>query len=87
MGGAYAELVADRELLLLQLQTYAAAGDDEIRAHAQRNFTALAAEVAELTGEPQAAVAAFIGQGMLLNVAAALELPGDAWLWHPRDPS
>ncbi len=84
MGGAYMELIADRELLLMQLQTYAAAGDEGIRAHAQRHFQALADEVAELTGQPQSEVASFVGQGMALNVVAALGLPAGAWLWHPH---
>jgi AcrR family transcriptional regulator len=82
MGGAYMGLIADRELLLMQLQTYAAAGDDGIRAEAQRHFQALAEEVAELTGQPQSEVAAFVSQGMALNVVAALGLPADRWLWH-----
>ena len=82
MGCAYGELLADREMLLLQMQTYAASGDEDVREHARRHFAALVAEVAELTGATQGEVAAFVGQGMLLNVVVALGLDGDAWLWH-----
>lgn len=84
MGLAYLELLEDRELLLFQLQTYAAALDEEVRAAARRRYEALVEEVAELAGVPRERALPFLGQGMLLNVAAALELDPDAWIWdHP----
>jgi diacylglycerol kinase family enzyme len=82
MGRAYLELLEDRELLLFQLQTYAAADDAEIRAVARRRYEELTTVVAELVGTGRDGVLPFVGQGMLLNVAAALELPSDQWIWR-----
>ena len=82
MGKAYLELLADRELLLFQLQTYAASDDDEIRAAAQRRYEQLAETVSELAGVDRARALPFIGQGMLLNVAAALDLDPERWIWE-----
>jgi AcrR family transcriptional regulator len=81
MGQAYLELLADRELLLFQLQTYAASEDDEIRDAARRRYEQLADVVAELAGVDRAGVLPFIGQGMLINIAAALDLDPTRWLW------
>jgi AcrR family transcriptional regulator len=48
MGRAYVEMLADRELLLLQLQGYAAAGDDEIREAVRRRGAELIDEIRRL---------------------------------------
>ena len=82
MGRAYLELLADRELLLFQLQTYAAAEDDAIRTAAQRRYEELADTVCELAGLDRQGVLPFIGQGMLLNIAAALDLDPERWIWE-----
>jgi AcrR family transcriptional regulator len=85
MGKAYVELLADRELLLAQMQTYAACGDDEIRAVVRRRWGELYRTVERLSGAPADEVRAFFATGMLLNVAAAIDLPeiagpkGAAW--------
>ena len=81
MGGAYVELLADRDLLLFQLQTYAACADDDIRSAAQRRYEQLADEIARLVGTDRTGVLPFAGQGMLLNVATALGLPPEEWIW------
>ena len=85
MGRAYLELLADRELLLFQLQTYAAAEDDDIRAAARRRYEELAETVCALGGMDREGVLPFMGQGMLLNVAAALELDPERWIWERDD--
>ena len=87
MGEAYIEMLQDRDLLLFQLQTYAAAEDPEVRAKARGRYEGLRAEIARLRGDTRDATLEFIGQGMLLNVAAALGLAPDDWLWEktPRD--
>ena len=46
MGQAYVELLADRELLLAQMQTYAACGDEEIRTVVRRRWGELYRTVA-----------------------------------------
>jgi AcrR family transcriptional regulator len=81
MGRAYVELLADRELLLFQLQTYAASEDEQIRAAAQRRYEQLAQTLQELAGVDRNGVLPFVGQGMLLNVAAALDLDPEGWIW------
>ena len=75
MGKAYVELLADREMLLLQLQGYAACDDDDVRAASSTGYAELWALVARLSGAPEDEVRAFFSTGMLLNVAAAMELP------------
>jgi AcrR family transcriptional regulator len=75
MGRAYVGLLADRELLLAQMQTYAACGDEEIRAIVRLRWGELYRTVERLSGAPADEVRAFFATGMLLNVAAAMDLP------------
>jgi AcrR family transcriptional regulator len=75
MGKAYVDLLADREMLLLQLQGYAACDDDEVRETASTGYASLWALVERLSGAGEDEVRAFFATGMLLNVAAAMELP------------
>jgi AcrR family transcriptional regulator len=75
MGHAYLGLLEDRELLLLQLQAYAACGDDDVRTVVHRRYAELYRAVAELSGADAEALRAFFAHGMLLNVAAAVDLP------------
>ena len=82
MGEAYVEMLQDRDLLLFQLQTYAAAEDPDIRAKARERYERLRDEIARLRGDHPFDTLEFIGQGMLLNIAAALELSPDDWLWE-----
>lgn len=73
MGQAYRELLAERDLLLLQLHSYAAADDPAIRAAARACLRHLWAVVQRLTGLPDEAVRAFFALGMLHNVLAAVD--------------
>jgi AcrR family transcriptional regulator len=75
MGHAYVELLADREMLLLQLQGYAACDDDDVRATASRGYAELWQLVERLSGASEDDVRAFFATGMLLNMAAAMDLP------------
>ena len=77
LGQAYVRLLADRTELLFQLQAYAAVADPEIRGAVRRGFMAMFDEIARISGAPREQVARFFATGMLLNVAAALELPED----------
>jgi AcrR family transcriptional regulator len=82
MGRAYAEMLADRTLLLVQMQMFAACGDPEIRARVREGWGELYQEIERLSGAPPADVRAFVATGMLLNVAAAMDLPaadGEPW--------
>jgi AcrR family transcriptional regulator len=84
LGEAYGALLGDRALLLVQLQAYAASGDPEVREVVRRRFAGLYDLVRELTGATPEELHTFFAMGMLLNVAAALDLPqlfGDeAWV-------
>jgi len=75
MGAAYGELLSDRSLLLIQLQSYAACGDDEVRDVVRRRYARLYELVRELSGADALELQGFFATGMLLNVAAAMDLP------------
>jgi len=83
MGKAYVEMLADRELLLAQMQLYAACADPEIREIARSGFQRLREEVARLSGSSGEQLHAFFAEGMLLNVAASIDFPelGDPASW------
>ena len=81
MGRAYVDMLADRELLLFQLQIYAAAADADVRARGRARYEELGREVERLAGVTRDERLRFTGQGMLLNVAAALDLPADDFVW------
>jgi AcrR family transcriptional regulator len=84
MGHAYVGLLEDRALLRLQLQAYAASGDDDVRAVVQGRYAQLYELVRDLSGADADALRRFFGDGMLLNVAAAVDLPlfddDESWL-------
>jgi AcrR family transcriptional regulator len=83
MGNAYGEMLADRELLLAQMQLYAACSDPEIRDVAREGFQALVEQVGRLSGAAGAELQAFFAMGMLLNGAASIDFPalGDSSCW------
>ena len=85
MGRAYKELFGDRELVLFQHQTYAAADDEDVRAVARRRFEELAAEIERLAGVGPAERKQFAGQGMLINVVAALGFDPEEWVFLGPD--
>ena len=77
MGKAYVELLADREMLLLQLHSYAACADPDVRAVVRRGYGEIYDLVDRVVGGDDDAVRRFFATGMLLNVIAAMKL-GDA---------
>lgn len=81
MGEAYMQLLADRELLLMQLQTYAACDDPDVRESARRGFGELWTTVERLSGLPDEDLVQFFATGMLLNTGAAMGLSelDDRW--------
>jgi AcrR family transcriptional regulator len=81
MGFAYMELLSDRDLLRVQLQAYAACGDDDVRTVVREEFTRLHATVRDESGASPEDLHHFFAEGMLLNVAAALELGGSPKGW------
>ncbi|MDQ6847769.1 MAG: TetR/AcrR family transcriptional regulator [Candidatus Dormibacteraeota bacterium] len=71
MGDEYGALIADRDALRAQLQTYVT-GDPVIQAHAARCYRELYSEVARLSGAATGRVSLFFACGMLANVTTAL---------------
>ncbi len=73
MGEAYKDLLSERDLLLVQLHSYAASSDEVIRAAAREGFRHLWSVVEQLTGLDSETVRGFFAQGMLMNVIAAID--------------
>jgi AcrR family transcriptional regulator len=84
MGAAYSRLLAHREALLLQLHAYAACSDPDIQVVVRACFANLYRSVQQLSGAEDEVVRDFFAKGMLLNVAAAMDLPAaiedESWL-------
>jgi hypothetical protein len=74
MGAQYYESLADRTTLLLQLQGFAACGDDEVRDLVRARLGRMWDTVAGITGLDPVTVKSFLAFGMLLNNAAALDV-------------
>ena len=87
MGDAYEQLLEDRTLLQLQMQFYAACHDPEVRDATRAGFKGLWELAERLTGLPFQTVVDFFAVGMLMNVAAAMDLPSvdERWTsWCPK---
>ena len=74
MGWGYKALLEnDRDYLMLQHHSYAAACDDErVRARVRHRFAQLVELARELSGAPDERLDTFFCAGMALNVAASL---------------
>jgi AcrR family transcriptional regulator len=81
MGLAYKRLLADRTLLLMQLQSYAACSDPDVRTAVRSGWARLYRRVSEASGASKDEIHAFFAEGMLLNLGAAVGLPGEATNW------
>ena len=81
MGAQYYALLADRTNLLLQLQGFAACGDQDVQHAIRGHFARLWETVAGTTQLEPVTVKAFLAFGMLLNAGAALDVEelGEAW--------
>ena len=83
IGASYMRLLDDRTKLMVQLQAYAACADPDVRVVVREEFAALHRRVRELSGASGAELHHFFAEGMLLNVAAAIEFgsaPSKHWL-------
>jgi AcrR family transcriptional regulator len=74
MGMAYQRLLEDRSLLLMQMQAYAAGADEEIREVVRDEMLRLVSFVQSASGAPDPAIREWLAYGMLMNVAAAMDL-------------
>jgi AcrR family transcriptional regulator len=81
MARAYHDLLSDRDLLLVQLHTYAASGDADVQAVARGCYARLWRLVQARSGADAETLRTFFAMGMLWNVAVALGLPDldEAW--------
>ena len=75
MGMAFGQLLSDRDELMVLLQGFAASHDAEVRAICRQRFGAVYHFVTETSGASEDALRMFFSHGMLLMVAAALDLP------------
>ena len=75
MGEAYKDLLGDREILMMQMQVWtASASDDDVRAMGRRTYLDAVREIQRLAGPDPQTLHDFMAEGMLLSVAAAMEL-------------
>ncbi len=74
MGLAYHKLLEDRDKLLMQMQAYAACTDPEVADVVRDEFLRLVRFVQSASGASDDAVHDWLAQGMLMNVAAAMDL-------------
>jgi AcrR family transcriptional regulator len=81
IGLRYGRLLQDQSLLRLQLHGFAACDDPEIRAFVSRRFSDLITLVSGRSGVPGTDLREFFAQGMLMNVAAAMQLDDSALAW------
>ncbi len=82
MGRSYVELLADRDKLLVQLHSYAACADPDVRSTVRRGYGEIYEVVERVSGADEDGVRRFFATGMLLNVIAAMNLgqgPQEPW--------
>jgi AcrR family transcriptional regulator len=81
MGLAYTRLLADRTLLQMQLQSYAACSDPDVRTAVRQGWGQLYRRVVAISGASREEIHEFFAEGMLLNLGAAVGLPDAAGTW------
>jgi AcrR family transcriptional regulator len=81
MGGAYAELIADRDLLMLQVHAQSVADQPEIGASLRRGLARVTRFAQSRSGGSDEAIQQFIAYGQLchLIVTAGLDDVPEAW--------
>jgi AcrR family transcriptional regulator len=81
MGEAYGKLLADRTLLMMQMQAYVACEDEEIREVVRYEMMRLVTFVQSASGASDDLVCQWLSFGMMMNVAAAIDLPAVDARW------
>jgi AcrR family transcriptional regulator len=96
MGGAYAELIADNSLLMLQVHAQSAADIPEIADALRRGFARVTRFAKTRSGAQDAQVQRFIAYGQLCHLITTLDIDGDDGDWaailtagirHPNRPA
>lgn len=78
LGGAYTELVADRDLLLVMMHGFTAGSTPEIGAQGRAGMAAIYTQIKDSTGCTPEEARDFIANGMLLNCLLAMQAPEHA---------
>lgn len=81
MGGAYAALIADRDLLLLQVHAQSAADVPEIGAALRRGYARVVEFASTRSGATDAAVQRFIAFGQLCHLVVTLGIDDSSERW------
>ena len=84
MGKAYIDLLADREMLLVQLHAYAACADPDVETVVRRGYGEIYELVQRVSGANADEIRQFFATGMLLNVIAAMNLGRAPEPWAKR---
>jgi AcrR family transcriptional regulator len=75
IGQDYIELLSsDRRPLMIQLQAYAACGDEVVREHVRAAYAKLIHHLQQLSGADAARIEDFMRYGALINEAAAMDV-------------
>ena len=74
MGHAYVRLLTRRELVLFQMQAYAACSESDVRSRVKQRWERLMRLSAELSGASPEDLTLFFARGMLMNVVATIGL-------------
>lgn len=81
MGDAYAQLIADRDLLMLQVHALSAADVPEIAEAMRQGAARVVTFAQQRSGAPDAAVQHFMAYGQLCHLIVAIGLDGRAEQW------
>lgn len=81
MGDAYAELIADRDLLMLQVHALSAADVPEIAEAMRRGAARIVGFARRRSGAPEPAVQQFMAYGQLCHLIVAIGLDGRPEDW------
>jgi AcrR family transcriptional regulator len=76
MGDAYASLIADRDLLMIQVHAQSASDVPEVRETMRRGYAGVVTLAHELSGGSRDQVQYFMAMGMLCHLITALDLDG-----------
>jgi AcrR family transcriptional regulator len=74
LGHAYVRLLTERELVLFQMQAYAACSDEDVRRRVRGRWDGLIKLITDLTGAERPELNLFLARGMLMNVVASIGL-------------
>lgn len=81
MGGAYADLLANRELLKIQVHALSAADVDDVAEAVRRGVRRVVEQARQLSGADERSVQRFVATGQLCHLVASLGLDDvdDPW--------